>query len=75
MYKLPEEGFIRIPQIIGDKKANPPIPAIYPISKAQLWKLVKEGNFPKPIKLAPRITAWRVEEIREFIELKGGNCV
>ncbi len=70
MYTLPEVGFLRIPQIIGDKKANPPIPAIYPISKAQLWKLVKAGKFPSPIKLAPRITAWRVEDIREFIEKK-----
>ena len=66
--RLPEVGFIRLPQIVGDKKANPPIPAIYPISKAQLWKLVKEGKFPKPVKLAPRITAWRVEDIRAFIE-------
>ena len=70
MHKLPEVGFLRIPQIIGDKKATPPIPAIYPISKAQLWKLVKEGKFPSPIKLTPRITAWRVEDIREFIEKK-----
>lgn len=68
MIQLPSTGFLRLPQIIGDKKATPPIPAIYPVSKSQLWKLVKEGKFPSPIKLGPRITAWRVEDIRQFIE-------
>ncbi len=68
MYELPFTGFLRLPQIIGDKRAKPPIPALYPISKSQLWKLVKEGKFPSPIKLGPRITAWRVEDIRQFIE-------
>lgn len=68
MYQLPVTGFLRLPQIIGDKEAQPPIPAIYPVSKSQLWKLVKEGKFPSPIKLGPRITAWRVEDIRQFIE-------
>jgi predicted DNA-binding transcriptional regulator AlpA len=28
---------------------------------------VAQGNFPKPLKLGPRITAWRVEDIREWI--------
>ncbi|MCE0723992.1 helix-turn-helix transcriptional regulator [Legionella resiliens] len=68
MNSLPHTGFVRLPQIIGNKKANPPIPPIYPISKSTLWKRVKEGTFPKPIKLSARITAWRVEEIRQLIE-------
>jgi predicted DNA-binding transcriptional regulator AlpA len=29
--------------------------------------MVKLGTFPKPIKLGPRITAWRVEDVRKFI--------
>ncbi len=70
MYKLPDVGFIRIRQIIGDKTVNPPIPAIYPVSRAQLWRLIQEGKFPKPVKLGPRITAWRVEDIRDFISTK-----
>ncbi|NCT57417.1 MAG: AlpA family phage regulatory protein [Legionella sp.] len=68
MIQLPSTGFLRLPQIIGDKKTVPPTPAIYPVSKSQLWKLVKEGKFPDPVKLGPRITAWRVEDIRQFIK-------
>jgi predicted DNA-binding transcriptional regulator AlpA len=29
---------------------------------------VKSGRFPKPVKLGPRITAWRIEDIRHLIE-------
>lgn len=65
---LPETGFIRIPQIIGDPKADPPLPAIVPVSRSTLWNMVKEGRFPRPVKLGPRITVWRVEDVRAFIE-------
>ncbi|MCL7487591.1 MAG: AlpA family phage regulatory protein [Desulfobulbaceae bacterium] len=64
---LPETGFLRLANIIGDAKASPPIPAIIPVSKNTWWAGVKSGRYPKPIKLGPRITAWRVEDIREFI--------
>jgi predicted DNA-binding transcriptional regulator AlpA len=65
---LPETGYVRLPQIIGNPKANPPIPAIFPFSKSTLWAKVKAGSFPAPIKLGPRITAWRVSDIRKLIE-------
>ena len=54
---LPQTGFIRQAQLI---------PAIFPFSSATLWRKVKAGTFPKPVKLGPRITAWRVEDIRAF---------
>jgi predicted DNA-binding transcriptional regulator AlpA len=64
---LPETGFVRLSNIIGDSKTDPPIPAIIPVSKSTWWAGVKSGRFPKPIKLGPRITAWRVEDIRSLI--------
>lgn len=68
MHKLPETGYLRLPQIIGDPKADPPIPAIIPIGKSTWWAGVKTGRFPTPVKLGPRITAWRVEDIRFLIQ-------
>ncbi|HJV80158.1 AlpA family phage regulatory protein [Noviherbaspirillum sp.] len=65
---LPATGYIRLPQIIGNPKANPPIPAIIPVSKSTWWSGVKSGRYPKPCKLGPRTTAWRVEAIRALIE-------
>ena len=68
MHTLPEIGYLRLPQIIGDPKAEPPIPALIPVCKSTWWSGVKSGRFPKPIKLGPRITAWRVEAIRDLIQ-------
>jgi len=66
--RLPETGYLRLPQIVGDPKADPPIPAIIPVGKSTWWAGVKSGRFPKPVKLGPRTTAWRVEDIRALIE-------
>jgi predicted DNA-binding transcriptional regulator AlpA len=68
MHQLPEIGYLRLPQIIGDTSAKPPIPAVIPVSKSTWWEGVKSGRFPKPVKLGPRITAWRVEDIRALIK-------
>ena len=68
MIPLPETGYLRLPQIIGDPKANPPIPALIPVSRTTWWAGVSSGFFPKPIKLGPRITAWRVEAILDLIQ-------
>lgn len=69
---LPETGYIRLPQIIGNPKACPPVPPIIPVSKSAWWAGVKSGRYPKPVKLGPRTTAWRVEDLRELIERLAG---
>lgn len=69
MHKLPETGFLRLYQIIGDPKAVPPIPPIVPIKKTCWWDGVKSGRFPQPVRtLGKRVTAWRVEDIRELVK-------
>ena len=58
---LPETGFVRLKQILAP--AGP-----IPVSKSTWWAGVKEGRYPQPVKIARRITAWRVEDIRKLIE-------
>lgn len=66
---LPETGFVRLSTIIGDPKADPPIPPIIPVSKSTWWAGVKSGRYPQPVKkLGPKITAWKVSDIRALIE-------
>ena len=73
MKHLPETGFLRLSQIIGNPKAEPPIPALIPVSKSTWWNGVKSGRYPKPVKtLGKRITAWRVEDIRFLISCLSG---
>ncbi len=68
---LPETGYLRLFQIIGDPRRNPPVPAIVPVSKSAWWQGVKDGRFPKAVKLGPKTTAWRVEDIRDLIHRLG----
>ena len=65
---FPEFGFVRLKQILGDPKADPPVPAVIPVSRSTWWNGVKTGRFPKPIKLTPRTTVWRAEDIRAYVE-------
>jgi predicted DNA-binding transcriptional regulator AlpA len=71
MHQLPQTGYLRLPQIIGNPRALPPVPPLIPVSKSNWWEGVKSGRFPQPVKLGPRITAWRVEDIRDLIRRLG----
>lgn len=58
---LPETGFLRQPQVL----------AFVPISKSTLWRRIQANSFPRPVKLSTGITAWRAEEIRDWISQQG----
>ena len=65
---LPATGFLRLPQIIGDSEADPPIPALLPIGRSSWWAGVKSGRYPQPVRtLGARVTAWKVESILALI--------
>ena len=55
---LPQIGFVRLCIILQ----------LFPISKSSWWAGVKSGKFPQPVKLGPRTTAWKAEDIRALIE-------
>ncbi len=59
---LPETGFVRLPTILK----------VFPVSKSTWWAGVKNGRYPQPVKLGLKITAWRVEDIRDLIESVNG---
>jgi prophage regulatory protein len=59
--QFPQTGFVRLTSILAP---DGPIP----VGRSTWWAGVKSGRFPKPVKLGPRITAWRVEDIRVLIE-------
>lgn len=67
VYNLPETGYLRIAQIIGNPKAG--IPAIIPVSRSTWWAGVRAKRYPQPTRaLGLRITAWDVADIRALIE-------
>jgi prophage regulatory protein len=59
----PSEGarrfaFLRLPQVL----------ALVPVSKSSWYSGIKTGRYPPPVKLGPRISVWREEEIIALIE-------
>jgi len=40
------------------------------VSKSSIWKWVRLGKFPKPVKLSENITAWRASEVEEWAQSK-----
>lgn len=63
---LPDGAYVREAQLVQSPK-RPDVPAPLPFSPPTLWRKVKAGTFPKPVKLSERVTAWRVGDVREWI--------
>jgi predicted DNA-binding transcriptional regulator AlpA len=57
--QLPETGFLRLRQII---------PGLIPVGKTTWWAGIRSGRFPQPVKLGPRMTAWKIEDVRALID-------
>ena len=63
---LPDSAYIRESQLVQSPK-RPDTPAPLPFSAPTLWRKVKAGTFPKPIKLSERVTAWNVGTVRAWM--------
>lgn len=64
---LPDSALIREAQLVQSPK-RPGSPAPLPFSAPTLWRKVRAGTFPKPLKLSERVTAWRVADVRKWLE-------
>jgi prophage regulatory protein len=58
--ELPRPQFYRLPQL----KAR------LCVSGSSIWLWVKKGTFPAPIKLAENTTAWRVEDVDNWVNAR-----
>lgn len=61
------QQYLRIADIVGDRKADPPKPAILPVSASCWWNWVKSGRAPKPIRIG-RTTMWRRDDVIALAE-------
>ncbi|MEJ0097731.1 MAG: AlpA family phage regulatory protein [Bauldia sp.] len=55
--ELPHSGFVRLKRFLP----------LIGFGRSTLWRMVSEGRFPAPVKLGPRITVWRAEDVSDFI--------
>lgn len=60
---IPATGFLRLSQVL----------ALIPVGKSLWWRGCKSGRYPKPVKLGPRTTAWRAEDIAALVATLGNK--
>ena len=58
-----QQRYIRIAQLAS----NPTRAGMLPVSAPTIWRWVKAGTFPAPVRLGPQITAWPVEAVERFL--------
>lgn len=63
---LPDSAFVRAAQLVQSPK-RPGVPAPLPFSGPTLWRKVKAGTFPKPVKLSDRVTGFQVGAVRAWM--------
>lgn len=63
---MPDGGYVREAQLVPSPK-RPGIAVPLPFSAPTLWRKVREGTFPKPVKLSDRVTAWNVGTVRAWL--------
>lgn len=67
MQRSPEINFATLPDcaMVRERQLLP----IIPFGSATLWRRVKSGDFPQPVRLEKgRITAWRWGDVRATLE-------
>jgi len=60
---LPDMAMIQVRPLVNFK--------VLPYSATTIWRKCRKGEFPAPIKMSTGITAWRVGDIRKYLEVIG----
>lgn len=58
---LPPQGMSRAKDVLQ----------FVPVCRSTLWKMVKDGKFPQPIKLSTNVTVWRNADVLAWLEQQG----
>ena len=64
--QTPDSAYLRERQLVGDTR-DPNCPKLLPVSRATLWRMVRDGRFPAPYKLGPNTTAWQCGDVRRYL--------
>lgn len=65
-----KQKFVRIAQLTSSQGRE----GILPVSAPTIWRWVREGKFPRPLSLGPKITAWRSEDIEQWLAGVNGQA-
>jgi prophage regulatory protein len=72
---LNPEALYRLIDIVGAFESDQTrVGGYIPASPATIWRWVRAGRFPKPVKLGPGVTAWRGADLIAFIQNSSGSA-
>ena len=71
---LPDSAYIRVSHLVRDPK-YPDRAVPLQISVSTLWRYIGAGTFPQPIRLSPGVIAFRVSQVRAWIESRHAEAV
>ncbi|REG57613.1 CP4-57 regulatory protein AlpA [Paraburkholderia sp. BL6669N2] len=57
--ELPLTGLVRRAQFKG----------VIPLSDTTIWKMVKQGRFPQPLKVSPSLRLWNAPALHEWMRV------
>ena len=60
-----EKGDFEVERYLREKQL---LESYLPFSGSTLWRKVRAGDFPAPVKLGPAITAWREREVASWLK-------
>lgn len=63
--ELPDDALVRLPQFLG---------TVVPSSRATWYKWMAEGRAPQPVRLSPRMVAWRAGTVREWLRAQAATA-
>lgn len=61
MNKTDRPLYLRVNQIVRPN-------GLLPIGRSTFWHNVKLGIYPQPVRLSPRVTAWRTRDIEDLMD-------
>jgi len=62
---------LEVPHLLRERQ----VLQFFPVSRGELWLRVKDGRFPRPVKLSPKISAWRSNDILAVLREHGVEAV
>jgi prophage regulatory protein len=69
------EADMQLAQIVGVGA----VCAALSVSKPTLYRMIRRGDFPRPIRLAPQRVGWRREDVQKWIDVRAaltsGACL
>ena len=58
------ERILRLPQVAE----------LVGLRRSMIYRLMQEGEFPRPVRLAPRAVGWRMSDLQAWIAAREETC-